>query len=130
MDFKNEKDLAKRYGTYAFGTHEFKSPSFGKSYVTLESKFEKYSFYHDDPKNWKTCPICKTKPMIWEFDNGNYAKCTCYGYYSSGVSAVDLGTYMRENNGSMLDFPDAELMDNWNERCHELKIILNDGKKK
>ena len=129
MDFKNNDDLVKRYGIRAFSDAKFKSPPFSKSYKTLESEYEKYpSLFYKNPDNWESCPVCKTKPKVWEFNNGSLSKCYCYGYYSGGVIATDIGTYMSENNGSLLDYPSSELMDNWNDRCHELRIILKDIK--
>lgn len=34
-------------------------------------------------KEWLECTSCGVLPRLWEFNNGSYAKCLCYGRYDT-----------------------------------------------
>tara|TARA_R110000772_G_scaffold20466_5_gene56832 strand:+ start:3294 stop:3650 length:357 start_codon:yes stop_codon:yes gene_type:complete len=95
------------------------------SYKTLEEAYDiPYPImgeWHSD--KWNTCPICEAKPKVWEFNNGRFACCKCNTRYGkNAASAIPIMEYVRNNNGSALDFPRLQLRDNWNKYCYNLDI--------
>lgn len=78
----------------------------------------------EKPEEWKVCPVCKVKPLVWEFDNGRYAKCGC----ENAVRAESTLSFITRNENKfaldnekfdyMSEFKDA-LRDNWNAYCEE-----------
>lgn len=93
-------------------------------------KYE-YTFMYDliddyvFPENldeWRECPYCNAKPKIWIFDNGRFASCKCHNskYDSRTIQAESLNAYY-SRTGSLKDFNNNELRDNWNKFCEENK---------
>jgi|TARA_R110000782_G_scaffold156371_1_gene248506 hypothetical protein len=82
-------------------------------------------------ENWIECKVCLERPRLWIFDNGRYAKCSCYGEYESGLSSISVMEWYKINT-SFVDYPSDELRLNWNNRCfsvnRDIKIseILNE----
>ena len=81
-------------------------------------KYHVIDAYKPVPENeeWFICKICGFKPLIWIFDNGRYAKCQCQGKYEgANVSAIDVISYSKENNGSVIGYDFDLLRKKWNE---------------
>ena len=79
---------------------------------------DKYKLLNpDEVTKWEICPKCNEGPRIWIYDNGRGAKCLCFGKYEEGVRAIGVLTYANSHNGSLKDFPEDELQENWNKRC-------------
>jgi hypothetical protein len=82
-------------------------------------------------KTWVECKVCLELPRLWIFDNGKYAKCSCYDQYEPGVSSVSVMEWYKINK-SFGSYPSDELRVNWNNRCfsvnRDIKIseILNE----
>tara|TARA_R110000772_G_scaffold262964_1_gene382451 strand:+ start:2654 stop:3013 length:360 start_codon:yes stop_codon:yes gene_type:complete len=96
------------------------------SYKTLEEAYDTHTWNsecHSD--KWDTCPRCEAKPRVWLFDNGRFAACKCSTKYDTkcNVHAISIGQYIRQNNGSMVGYPETELRDNWNQHCYDLDIV-------
>lgn len=104
-----------------------------------------YDFYKPvkDPNAWLKCPICKLKPLIWEFDNGRQTACGCgmspadhviiYAASMNSIYNKDYNIVYAESEGSTSarkkEYDPEELKNNWNHWC-ETGEILFDPKKK
>ena len=76
-----------------------------------------------DPDAWLECPACKTKPRVWLFDNGRYAKCLCDEKYKAArVSAVAINAVWRETGSTEL-YDRDELRRNWNAHVQNIRGI-------
>lgn len=68
--------------------------------------------YH---KGWKKCKRCHEIPRIWEFNNGNNAKCRCGDLYDPAPAISEsILSYVKRNNGSALDYDHDALRKAWN----------------
>ena len=95
------------------------------------------SFYNciDDYKipdnigEWQTCPYCKLKPRIWEFDNGRFTVCGCWNdtYQHFIVSAESIMSVVKNshNGTSCADYDEDELRKNWNHYCETDEILFD-----
>jgi hypothetical protein len=80
-----------------------------------------------DKGDWLVCPKCAEKPRVWQFDNGNYAKCKCFERYENGVSAESICESMTKHNGSMGFYDMDGLRKVWNNHIKQL-IEAENGK--
>jgi len=91
----------------------------------LRWQYHSHDFYKvpDNQGDWSTCPDCKLKPRVWEFDNGRHAHCVCgkdrYNH-THEVSAKPIGEYVRETGG-FVGYEDDDLRKKWNEYIANLK---------
>lgn len=86
-------------------------------------------------EEWKVCPVCGIKPLVWEFDNGRYARCSC----ENAIRAESIISYdtrhekklalENEKFDYMTEFKDS-LRDNWNAYCEENVDNFNEKKQK
>lgn len=76
------------------------------------------------------CPVCKLKPLVWEFDNGRLTSCGCgknkYDHFT--IRAESIMSHITRHDGSAHNYRFDELINNWN---HWVKTgeILFDPKK-
>ena len=72
----------------------------------------------DKPDEWKNCPNCGKKPLIWEFNNGRSTACGCgknkYDHFSIHAESVMSVVKHSETGKSAMDYNVNELRDNWN----------------
>ena len=74
-----------------------------------------------DMAYWDTCPNCNTKPELWLFDNGEYARCDCMEKYKDNtyISGPNIGECY--NKGKLIkQYNPYELCDNWNKHIKHL----------
>lgn len=78
------------------------------------------SFYKipENVNEWKRCPKCGFKPLVWSFDNGEFTACACYEteYKSFSIRAESVNSYYK-NHGTLEDYNLNGLRDNWNSYC-------------
>jgi hypothetical protein len=69
--------------------------------------------YH---KGWKKCKRCHEIPRIWEFNNGNNAKCRCSNKYDEAQAVSEsVLSYIKRHKGSALHYQgEEELRLAWN----------------
>lgn len=83
------------------------------------------------PNDWKKCPKCGLKPIVWEYDNGRSTACGCglskYGHFS--VHAESINHSVKAHDGSAAYYDVHELQNNWNSYC-ESGIVPDDNRKK
>lgn len=75
----------------------------------------------EDWDEWKVCPHCGLRPLVWIFDNGQFTMCGCgnkdkspYGYMSIRAESI-MSHYSR--CGDLKDYPHDGLKQNWNHWC-------------
>jgi hypothetical protein len=80
-----------------------------------------------DVENWKECPICELKPLVWRFNNGNSTACGCgssiYNHFS--IRSESIMSHIKRHNGSAASYNSNELCDNWNEYATTGKIVFD-----
>lgn len=83
------------------------------------------------PNQWKECPDCHLKPLIWIFDNGAYTACGCgknmYDHLSIRTESIN-SKYNRL--GNTIGDTEEELMENWNHYCETHEDNFSNLKKK
>jgi len=104
----------------------------------LEGKYKCISAYKipKSPDDWKDCPNCGLKPLIWEFNNGRSTGCGCgqneYNHFS--IYSESIMSHVTRHNGSALDYDSDKLRKNWNhwvstgEELEPREQILKEGK--
>jgi hypothetical protein len=84
----------------------------------IGGKYKAISAYKipDKPDEWKNCPNCGLKPLIWEFNNGRSTACGCgeneYRHFS--IHAESIMSWVTRHDGSALDYDSDKLKTNWN----------------
>ena len=84
----------------------------------LQGKYKAISAYKipERPSEWKECPNCGLRPIIWEFNNGSSTACGCgeneYRHFS--IYTESIMSYINRHNGSALDYDSDKLRKNWN----------------
>lgn len=68
-------------------------------------------------EEWLSCPNCGLRPLRWVFDNGRSTACGCgeNQYHHFSVTAQDITSFMKANNGSLEGYDRDELRKNWND---------------
>ena len=83
----------------------------------------------DFPEFWLKCRVCGSKPRIWLFNNGRYAKCKCFGKYEPGVKAECLQS-VYNNEGELTESEHSHLYMYWNYFVKTRKILnLPEGRR-
>ena len=77
-----------------------------------------------DPENWKTCPKCMVKPIVWIYNNGCSTACLCgkskYNHFSIQSESV-MSAYER---GRPSEYKGIEgLKNNWNQYCDGGEVV-------
>ena len=68
-----------------------------------------------EDEDWKPCPNCEVVPRIWQFNNGEHATCWCTELYEeSQARAESVLSFMKRNNGSLLNYDGDALRKAWN----------------
>lgn len=81
---------------------------------------------------WPSCPKCVSKPFVWTFDNGRYARCCCFDTYSYAYDCARaesiMSTYSRCGSLEKYDFD--ELKNRWDRYIEtgEVQIQMNEGR--
>jgi len=88
------------------------------------------------PEDWRNCPNCGLKPLVWEFNNGRSTACGCgeneYRHFS--IYSESVMSWVKRNSGSALHYDFDKLRINWNhwvESGQELEPrekLLQEGK--
>lgn len=70
----------------------------------------------DNPDEWVPCPACWFRPMVWYYDNGQHASCSCSTskYTMHTVHVEGIATFARRNGGRLDNYNDHALRDAWN----------------
>ena len=71
----------------------------------------------DDIEEWKECPNCGLKPLVWSFNNGSSTACGCgeNEYKNFSIYTESIMSYIKRNNGSALGYGGSnQLKKNWN----------------
>lgn len=73
-------------------------------------------------EEFELCPVCNTKPHLWIFDNGEFAKCLCGGTYDKAhAQGMTIWEFHKLHNGDMTLWNHNDLRDNWNLHVARLK---------
>ena len=84
----------------------------------IDGKYKAISAYNipKDVEEWKNCPKCGLRPLVWEFNNGSSTACGCgeneYRHFS--IWSESIMSYISRNNGSALGYDSYALKKNWN----------------
>lgn len=75
--------------------------------------------------DWLECPVCDSKPLVWEFDNGRYASCKCHNnmYAHRIIRAESVGEYYKRNRKSLIGYDTESLLTNWNHWARTGEIL-------
>lgn len=83
----------------------------------------------ENENEWKECPRCKLKPLIWEFDNGRSTCCGCWEdrFRGFSVSAESIMSVLKRT-GAWKEYDENALMNNWNNYTQKgFKVNLPKG---
>lgn len=85
----------------------------------------------DNPEDWKNCPVCGLKPLVWVYDNGRSTACGCgknmYDHFSIHAESI---TSVYSRTGKVVEYKIDELKDNWNHwvSTGEVRFKVGNGK--
>ena len=83
----------------------------------ISGRYKATSAYkiHKNTQEWLECTVCKLRPLVWSFDNGNSTACGCgenqYKHFS--IHTESIMSYVLRN-GSSDQYDCDKLMKNWN----------------
>jgi hypothetical protein len=75
---------------------------------------------------WQKCPVCKSRPKIWTFDNGRFASCQCGNntYDRLNVRAESIMSHVRRTN-SLIGYRQDALRKAWNRYITSGYMVFN-----
>lgn len=68
----------------------------------------------ENEADWLSCPKCRVKPRVWEFDNGRYAKCLCRSKYESAPVSAESIMSVIKRTGGVYEYDRDDLRKAWN----------------
>lgn len=68
-----------------------------------------------DIEKWKVCPKCGSKPRIWVFNNGRFAKCMCARTYGPSMARAESILSYQKRCGNTEEYDSNGLLDAWNQ---------------
>jgi len=82
--------------------------------------------FPDDIDEWLECPVCKSKPKIWTFNNGRRTGCKCHNskYDHFSICAESIMSHIKRHNGSAIKYDCDALKKNWNKWVKTGKIVF------
>lgn len=110
MEIQNSLDI--------LSTKEFVALERDMKISMIEGRYKCISAYGipKNPHEWRECPACGLRPLVWEFNNGSSTACGCgeseYTHFS--ICTESIMSYVSRHNGSALEYRSNGLRDNWN----------------
>ena len=68
----------------------------------------------EDTDGWLRCGKCGRHPRVWRFDNGQHAKCLCFGLYDAAPARAESIMSVYKRTGLTVDYRRDNLKDAWN----------------